>query len=251
MRYVHSLTSMSYSKMDIKLKRPLDYINLILRIIEHLLTWPESEDENVMIMPYLVINSDPRKRIQRAYIVKDNQIVSFAFPFHIYKKVNNSLGSSKWHVRYKDIDISSSILSHCKGLYNDFELFFEKKTFSEIATAQNLSDTDMLKAIQLFEILMLIEPAYVRYDYDPIGANGLKHPPHHFDYNFMEVCHYKIGIHNRINLFQIEDMINKDTESWFIARCQNPIHVKQNILKTKLSKRKKSNAMRCRNRKRF
>ena len=241
MRYAHSLTSMSYSQMDIKLKKPLDYINLVLRIIEHLLSWTESEDEKTIIKPYLVINSNLADKIQRAYIVKDNQIVSFAFPFHIYEKMDNSSGQSKWHVRYKEIDITSSVLSHCRGLYNDFEPFFEKKTFWEIATAQNLSDTDMLKAIQLFETLMLIEPAYVRYDYDPSGAKGLKHPSYHFDYNFTNICHYKIGLHSCINLHQIEDMINRSTDCWYVSKYQIPLHKKQKMLKARFTKKKKRN----------
>jgi hypothetical protein len=224
---------MSSAKMDINLKKSLDYINLVLQILENLLSWSGSEDEKTIRMPYLVIDSNSGKKIQRAYIIKENQIVSFAFPFHIYEKGN------KWHVRYKNIYITSSLLSHCKGLYSDFEPYFEKTPFYKIASALESSDSEMPIAIQLFEILMLIEPAYVRYDYDPKGAKGLRHPCSHFDYNFTDVCHYKIGLHSRISLYHIEDMINKDTDSWYVAKYHISSQKKQQILKARLTKRKK------------
>ena len=80
MRYAHSLGSMSSAKMDGKLKKPLDYINIALQIVEHILSWSGPESEAVLKIPYLVIESN--KKNQRAFIVKDNQIVTFAFPFN-------------------------------------------------------------------------------------------------------------------------------------------------------------------------
>ena len=234
MRYAHSLGSMSSAKMDGKLKQPLDYINIILQIIEHLLSWAGPENEDLIRVPYLVINSN--KKIQRAYIIKDNQIASFAFPFHIYEKLDNNTGNYLWHVRYKDIDINSVILSNTRGLYSDYDAYKETKSFREIASAQNLRNTDMLQAIKLFEMLMFSEPAYVRYDYDPKRSNGLKHPLCHFDYNFIDVHHYKVGLHGRINLGQLEDMMNKDTDSWYVAKYKESILEKRKRLKYRFSK---------------
>ena len=237
MRYAHSLGSMSSAKMDGKLKQPLDYINIVLQIIEHILSWAGPEKETLVKMPYLVVDSN--KKSQRAYIIKDNQIVSFAFPFQVYDKLDSSTGNCVWHVRYKDIDINSTILSSSRGLYSDYDTYKDKQSFREIASAQNLSDSDVLKAIRLFEILMFTEPAYVRYDYDPKGANGLKHPLCHFDYNFIDSYHYKVGLHGCINLAQLEDMINKDTDSWYVAKYRESIHEKQLRLKERLKTIKK------------
>ncbi len=234
MRYAHSLGSMSSAKMEGKLKKPLDYINIALQIIEHLLSWSGPELETTITMPYLVIVSE--KKNKRAYVIKDCQIVSFAFPFQVYDKIDSISGQKVWHVRYKEIDINSVILSHCRGLYSEYEAYWEEKSFREIASAQNLSDTDVLKAIRLFEFLMLAEPAYVRYDYDPKEEKGLKHPLCHFDYNFIDEHHYKIGLHGRINLSQIEDMINKDTDSWFVAKYKESIQEKQKRLRTRFLK---------------
>lgn len=239
MRYAHSLGSMSSAKMEGKLKKPLDFINIALQVIEHLLSWPGPEIEATIKMPYLVIVSE--KKNKRAYIIKDCQIVSFAFPFQVYDKIDSISGQKVWHVRYKEIDISSAILSHCRGLYSDYEAYNEKKSFREIASAQNLADTDVLKAIRLFEFLMLAEPAYVRYDYDPKEENGLKHPLCHFDHNFIDEHHYKIGLHGRVNLSEIEDMIDKNTDSWFVAKYKESIQEKQKRLKTRFAKVKGRN----------
>ena len=237
MRYAHSLGSMSSAKMEGKLKKPLDYINIVLQIIEHLLSWPGPENEKSVNMPYLLIEST--KNIQRAYIIKSDQIVSFAFPFHVYDKVDDTTGHCEWHVRYKDIDVSTVILSNSRGLYSDYEAYQDKKSYREIASAQNLSDIDMLKAIRLFEMLMITEPAYIRYDYDPKGAKGLKHPLCHFDCNFIKEHHYKIGLHDRINLAQIEDLLDKDTNSWFIAKYKESVQEKKKRLKIRFAKIKK------------
>lgn len=238
MRYAHSLGSMSSAKMEGKLKKPLDYINIVLQIVEHILSWSGPETEATVKMPYLVIVST--NKIRRAYIIKNDQIVSFTFPFHVYDKVNSATGRCEWHVRYKDIDISTKILSNSRGLYSDYETYQDKKSYQEIASAQNLSDTDMLKAIRLFEVLMITEPAYVRYDYDPKGAKGLKHPQCHFDCNFIDEHHYKVGLHNRINLAQVEDLLDKDTDSWFVAKYKESAQEKKKRLKIRFTKIKKN-----------
>ena len=240
MRYAHSLGSMSSAKMDGKLKKPLDYINIVLQIIEHLLSWNGPEDEVTITMPYLVIETN--KKVQRAYIVKNSQIVSFAFPFHVYEKLDVVSGVRQWHVRHKVVDVTSVILSKCRTLYVDYINHKEILSFREIASAQNLSDPNVLLGIRLFECLMLAEPAYVRYDYDPIAARGLIHPMCHFDYNFIEEHHYKIGLHSRVNLLQIEDMINKDTDCWYVGTYKESVHDKQQRLKERFSfvKKKRS-----------
>lgn len=233
MRYAHSLGSMSSAKMDGKLNEPLDYINLILQIVEHLLSWIGPEIETTIKPPYLIIDSN--KKIQRAYIVKDCQIVSFAFPFQVYDK-QNDMGVQEWHVRYRNIDITSTVLSYSRGLYNDFIDLRKTLSFHEIASAQNLSDTDVLQAIKLFEVLMMMEPAYVRYDYDPKGSKGLKHPLCHFDYNFIECLHYKVGLHGRLSISQVEDIISKDTDCWYLAKYKESLTEKKMRIKERLSK---------------
>ena len=237
MRYVHSLGSMSSAKMEGKLKKSLDYINIVFQIVEHILSWSGPEKEETVVEPYLVIEST--KIIQRAFIVKTNQIVSFSFPFHVYDKIDVTTGVCKWHVRYKNIDVCTAVLSKSKGLYSEYEEHQDKKSYQEIASAQDLLDTDTLKAIRLFEMLMITEPAYVRYDYDPKGAKGSKHPLYHFDCNFIDNHHYKIGLHNRINLAQVEDLLNKKTDSWFIAKYkESTIEIKKR-LKVRFQKSRK------------
>lgn len=222
MRYAHSLGSMSSSRMDKKLKEPLDFIKIILEILEHILTWPDSEDESKVAMPFILIKSE--KKHQRAYIIKPSQIVSFAFPFNLYSKVDSSTSIKRWHIHYKDIDITTSVLSECKGLYTDVASN-RSKTYQEISSAQDLARDDVKSAIRLFEALMFLEPGYIRYDHDPNGAKGkgLKHPINHLDMNYVPSNHYKIGLHNGLSLKSFEDHIDNDTDSWFIARYKESL----------------------------
>ena len=239
MRYVHSLGSMSSAKMEGKLKKPLDYINIILQIVEHVLSWPCPENEETVRMPYLVIVST--KTIRRTFIIKSDQIVSFSFPFHIYKKIDTAETPCKWRVKHKNIDVNTVILSKCRELYNDYKDHQDKRTYQEIASDQDLSDANTLMAIRLFEMLMMTEPAYVRYDYDPKGANGQKHPLCHFDCNFIDEHHYKIGLHNRINLTQVEDLLNKSTDSWFIAKYKESVLDKKKKFEVRFAAIRKKN----------
>ena len=234
MRYAHSLGSMSSAKMDGKLKSPLDYINIVLQIIEHILSWSGPEKEETVKMPYLVIDSS--KKTKRAYIVKDNQIVSFSFPFQVYEILDSSTGLRNWYVRYNNIDVNSTILSKSRSLYSDYDAYKDTKSFREVASAQNLSDSDVQTAIRLFEALMLTEPAYVRYDYDSKCAKGLKHPLCHFDFNYIVSAHYKVGLHGCIDLSQVEDMVCKDTDCWYLAKYKESLHEKQSRLKERFGK---------------
>lgn len=77
MRYAHSLGSMSSAKMDGKLKKPLDYINIVLQIVEHILSWSNPESEATIKMPYLVIEST--KKSTRLYYQKRSNS-KFFFP---------------------------------------------------------------------------------------------------------------------------------------------------------------------------
>lgn len=235
MRYVHSLGSMQEQKMDCKLNNPWDYIYIVLRIVNLLLAWGNPENEDTVKMPYLVVESN--NDIKRAFIVKNNQIVSFAFPFAI-KANNDCTDSGMYRLNYRGMDISEEIVSKCMALYyenrkNEQRKQQEKRTFAEIVSDENLDDIAMRNAIFLFEMLMLSEPAYIRYDYDKTQAVGLKHPECHFDCNFVRTNHYKIGLNNRIKLDQIEDLMTKMTNCWFIDKYKADINKKRLNLRSR------------------
>lgn len=222
MRYVHSLGKMKGEKMGCKLNSPWDYVYIVLCIVELLLVWDKPENEDTVKMPYLVVESN--NDIKRAFIVKSNQIVSFAFPFDVSENVD-STGICTYRLNYRDMDISAEIVSKCMSLYTNMEDERKgKRTFAEIVSDENQQDEGIRKAIVLFEMLMLSEPAYIRYDYDKIHAVGLKHPECHFDCNFVKTNHYKIGLNNCVGLKQIKDLMNKTTNCWFIDKYRAEIN---------------------------
>lgn len=225
--------------MDCKLNSPWDYVYIVLRIVNLLLAWDNPENEETVKMPYLVVESD--NDIKRAFIVKNNQIVSFAFPFAI-KLNDDCTDSGTCRLNYRGTDISAEIVSKCMSLYyenrkNEQRKLQEKRTFAEIAFDKNLDDIAMRNAVLLFEMLMLSEPAYIRYDYDKTHAVGLKHPECHFDCNFVKTNHYKIGLNNCVELKQIKDLMNKTTNCWFIDKYKADIN--KNRLNLRSRKRRK------------
>ena len=86
---------------------------------------------------------------------------------------------------------------------------------------------------------MLTEPAYIRYDYDPKGAKGLRHPRCHIDCNFVNEHHYKVGLHDRIKFAQIEDLLDKDTDSWFVTKYKESVQERRKRIKVWFAKIKK------------
>lgn len=238
MRYAHSLGKMSSARMDKKIKEPLDFLKIVLELLEHVLTWSDPEDENQVTLPYILIKSE--KKQQRAYIIKSSQIVSFAFPFNVYSKIDSTTGLKQWHVHYRELEITTSVISKCKSLYTDVTNN-KDKTYQEISASQDLASNDVQSAIKLFEALMLLEPGYLRYDYDPKCQKGLKHPLNHLDMNYIPSHHYKIGLHGSLTLKSVEDLIDNDTDSWYIAKYKESKQEIQNRLKIALKPKKCKN----------
>lgn len=238
MRYAHSLGSMAASKLEGKLNSPLDYINIVLQIIENILTWADSEDETLVKMPYLLIVID--KKIQRAYLVKEVQIVSFLFPFNVYCKIDKATGAKFCGVHYRDINVDAVVLSECRSIYNDVDTN-KNKTYQEISASLNTSDPNVRNAIRLYEALMLMEPGYIRYDYDRNGEKGQIHPLNHLDINYVKTCHYKLGLHERLSIKHVEDILNTDTRCWYLAKYKESKLEIQKRLKFALGKKRRRN----------
>ena len=63
MAYYHSLGNLRISGLSNKLKNIHDYIDTILQILEWILIWPNSENKESTIMPYIIINTNETNRL--------------------------------------------------------------------------------------------------------------------------------------------------------------------------------------------
>ena len=105
MAYYHSLGNLRISGLSNKLKNIHDYIDTILQILEWILIWPNSENKESTIMPYIIINTNETNRL---YIIKSSQIVSFAFPLNLIEKTTG------WKIHCMDLELTSSIITIAK-----------------------------------------------------------------------------------------------------------------------------------------
>lgn len=85
MEFFHSLTSLSATNLADKLKKQIHYVQTVLQIVNLILTWNKSDNREAVTYPYLYIVGNGNAN--RAYIVKQNSILSFLFPLGISLKV--------------------------------------------------------------------------------------------------------------------------------------------------------------------
>ena len=62
----------------------------------------------------------------------------------------------------------------------------------------------------------MIEPAYIRYDYDPDNEKGKLHPLYHLDLHYSQYSTFKIGLFDKIAGDFFEDIHNVKTDCIFI-----------------------------------
>ncbi len=207
MFFYHSLGSLKIADLDKKINNPKNFVIAVLKLLELIDTWGSSESIDGVSFPYLCIDTS---RLKRAFIVKNNQIVSFAFPFAIHSEQ----GSLRVCINYRDKQLDSSIISKAMSLANSLDL--ERSTYASLAQGINLSDPAQLSAVQIFEVALSLEPSYLRYDYDSNSDNGVKHPLFHFDVNYNKQCSYKLGLYGVLNERELMNIMSNDTSCWYV-----------------------------------
>lgn len=227
MAYYHSLGNLRISGLSNKLKNIHDYIDTILQILEWILIWPNSENKESTIMPYIIINTNETNRL---YIIKSSQIVSFAFPLNLIEKTTG------WKIHCMDLELTSSIITIAKTISEECR---KNPTvpYSIIAENYDRSDSDQYGGIKLYEKIAFSEPAYLRYDFDPKSYHEKKHPINHLDINFIPKLSYKIGLYKKIEIKDFEQILFPKTSCWFIKHGDD-ISLKRLDLKNKFSNKK-------------
>ena len=73
-----------------------------------------------------------------------------------------------------------------------------------------------IEAYKLVEYFWAHEPCYLRYDYDPKSYNGKLHPLNHLDVNISLKGSYKLGLRAKLTPYVFEDIINKNTDCYYL-----------------------------------
>ena len=98
-------------------------------------------------------------------------------------------------------------------------IIYEMKNNSPSEIIETLIDS-----IELFDILnrlITYEYGYIRYDYDFEHANGNFHPLNHLDINYLNTNQYKLGLDNKLNVEQFIDILDLNTDCYFLHKNDN------------------------------
>lgn len=157
-------------------------------------------------------------KMTRLFIVADTQMFSIAFPFNI------NLNESK--ITFRHFEITHSILAAINSIMQEsIELYTIESLIEriwEIISEMEFTDEESQIVDQIVYHLMSYEIGYIRYDIDPTNAQIYAdrgkpnmHPENHFDINFSSST-YKIGLQTPIKLKDFVDVLNTNTDCWFI-----------------------------------
>lgn len=71
---------------------------------------------------------------------------------------------------------------------------------------------------EIIKKLLVFESGYLRYDYDIQHEDGRLHPLNHLDINYSSDGTFKIGLIDSINSDEFIDILDINTESYYIAK---------------------------------
>ncbi len=158
-------------------------------------------------------------KMSRLFIDRNESIHTFQFPFSLSEE--DSSGMLK--IFYEEIELESKVTSILLSIFGgDNQCFTSIEAmideFCDIMDDFSISSDQERNAYwRIFQFLLLFEPGYLRYDYDPANCNGNRHPLNHVDLYYTGNNTFKLGLHNRINSSQLMDILDINTECLFLA----------------------------------
>lgn len=162
-------------------------------------------------------------KMSRLFFETENKCFSINFPFNLdLIEIEQGVQDIRFYDFVTGIEFDQQILSVLLGLFaqnvthidnlDEFHYIFLTSD-DEIGDIHELS-----KIWNLFKRLLLFEPGYLRYDYDPIHQNGHLHPLHHLDLYFSPSNTFKVGLHDRIVIHELIDILDIQTQCHYIKR---------------------------------
>lgn len=181
------------------------FLKVKLKVLEYLQMWTGNK---AIVHPYVCIDFE---NLHRAFLVNQDghKIISFAFDFTVktespdYTK-DNLIRSIHYYSTYGKIEPRN--ISEAQTILSEYSSS-ENKTYNELG----FDDEDNIapESYRLFEFLLFREDGYIRYDYDVQGYKPRLHPINHFDVNYSEPSHYKIGLEHKIDVNGFMSVVDK------------------------------------------
>lgn len=234
LRKIHPTECKEFS---LSLKGHVDYTKVLLSITRKLLVNGDciSEKEcDVRKSAYLKLNIDKQKRV--FVYLSANKYYSMEYPYNVNTSIDNNVLSvyttTGIECTFKRISDAISILNSvkCNSIIDVYESRDEEDENVDI------------ESYKMLESFWANEPSYIRYDYDEKNSNADIHPLHHLDVNMSKEGSYKIGLHGNLLPSSFEDILDKKTDCFYLAKKSSPqvdMLVKRNLRSNKKKKSRK------------
>ncbi|WP_076280844.1 hypothetical protein [Paenibacillus odorifer] len=227
-KYYHYFITEGLKEM---LSRPIRKKNDILKIL-------------LEISSYLLVNDKPVDRGIGEFIVKVDKMsrvfitlhgdereikhYSFNFPFIIEDSEENegfiNLKSNKNRIKVDSMKLSVLRSVSATGWFSDegeisSTCMLEHYETLEIIIKEIVGPVEKYidEVWLLIKELILIEPGYLRYDYDPVYQKDNLHPLHHIDINYTNHITFKLGLESKYLQKMFIDLLDTNTNCHYLA----------------------------------
>jgi len=147
-------------------------------------------------------------KMSRLFIYNGDKYFSISFPFIVDFNDANEIVIKTYSGKKINHKSISEVLYIIKS--NQFGL---ARSLIDFYIEPNDIDYN---SIYLLEEILMYEPSYMRYDYDPDREDGNLHPLHHLDIHYSQYATLKIGLNSKIEPDFFEDIHNIKTDCFFI-----------------------------------
>ena len=208
------LSDSLYEQSLLPIRSKGNLLELLSHAIKFLISSPIPHSAQPSDEKKLVLYIDKMSRL--LFCVKD-KIFTFHFPLQV-----DILDTGYLSLRYKDfLEIDSMVSSLLLSIFSQCEIFrgpLESMSERIIETVLE-NEWERIDSSGLFELikqLILFEPGYLRYDFDPDRVNGRLHPEHHLDIFFSSTSTMKVGLHSKTDKDWMLDLLDISTDCKYI-----------------------------------
>jgi hypothetical protein len=186
------------------LRDKVDYARLIAYSARNLLL-----DYDMGTSPtggYMKLIVDKMSRL--FFYAEKDYLFSVSFPFTV-RIANGKIAAV---ASYSGKEVDNRSISHIISVLESEKFKLNHSLLDYYIETDTLDHEPFL----LLEEILQFEPTYIRYDNDPRNEDGKLHPLHHLDINYSPYGTYKLGLDNAIADGYLEDMLNIETECFYI-----------------------------------
>lgn len=183
------------------IRSKIDYVKVILKAMKLFLITSNVENNTNSKLKIII------DKMSRLFIYNEKKYYSVSFPFAINTAENEILSFNT----YSGKELGSRMISEINCIINNKDFQLNKSLLDFYIEPYDIG----FESIYLLEELLLIEPSYVRYDFDPINENGRLHPLFHLDIHYSQYSTFKVGFTGEINSDYFEDIHNIKTDCIF------------------------------------